>query len=207
MSNRPYSQYMSKEEQAKAAAYLLTGFRTVKDFPKKGVVYKCLTPILMHPDTFTVMIELLHHKISVEDWSQIDYIAGIESRGFIIATALAIRMGKGMLLIRKKGKLPPPVVSESYELEYGTDTLEMSISAKTINDFLSKRDPLYQKDVPTKRVLIVDDILATGGTLAAAYNLTTKAGYVPWGQAVLMKIPDLIKPELKYLDNSTVSIW
>jgi len=125
--------------------------RNVPDFPKQGIVFKDITPLLQ--DRFHEVIEAMAKTI---DWSQIDYVVGIESRGFILGAAIAELKGKGFIPVRKKGKLPPPVVSESYVLEYGTDNLEMSVNFKSA------------------RVVLVDDVLATGGTIRAAMRLCNR---------------------------------
>ena len=122
--------------------------RNVPDFPKPGVVFKDITPLLQ--ERFSEVIQAMSQGI---DWSQVDYVVGIESRGFILGAAMAQLHGKGFIPMRKKGKLPPPVIAETYALEYGTDTLEMI------------------KEEKNARVVLVDDVLATGGTLRAAARL------------------------------------
>lgn len=122
--------------------------RSVPDFPKPGVTFKDITPLLQ--ERFSDVIEAMSQNI---DWSKVDYVVGIESRGFILGAAMAQLKGKGFIPMRKKGKLPPPVVAETYALEYGTDTLEMI------------------KEEKAARVVLVDDVLATGGTLKAAAKL------------------------------------
>ena len=125
--------------------------RSVPDFPKQGIVFKDITPLLQ--ERFSEVIEAMSQGI---DWSQVDYVVGIESRGFILGAAMAQLKGKGFIPMRKKGKLPPPVIAETYALEYGTDTLEMI------------------KEEKPGRVVLVDDVLATGGTLRAAATLCAK---------------------------------
>lgn len=125
--------------------------RSVPNFPKEGIVFKDITPLLQ--ERFSEVIEAMSQNI---DWSQVDYVVGIEARGFILGAAMAQLKGKGFIPMRKKGKLPPPVIAETYQLEYGTDTLEMIMEQKP------------------GRVVLVDDVLATGGTLRAAANLCAK---------------------------------
>lgn len=125
--------------------------RNVPDFPKPGIMFKDIMPIMR--DHLPAMITAMGAGIN---WNEIDVVVGIESRGFILGSALALQNGKGFVPVRKKGKLPPPVVAETYTLEYGTDTLEMAIMDKPV------------------RVLLVDDVLATGGTLRAARTLCEK---------------------------------
>jgi len=122
--------------------------KTVPDFPKAGIQFKDVSPLLK--ERFQEVIEAMAAPI---DWSEIDHVVGVESRGFILGAAMATLKGKGFIPVRKKGKLPPPVIEESYSLEYGTDTLEMGVN-----------------DCPG-RILLVDDVLATGGTIKAAIRL------------------------------------
>ncbi len=126
--------------------------REINDFPKKGVVFRDITPLLQNGKVFNDAISTIAYGFQN---SEISLVACIESRGFIIGTALASKLGCGVIPIRKKGKLPYKVCSETYELEYGTDTLEMHADAIR----------------PGQRVLIVDDVLATGGTARAVVNL------------------------------------
>lgn len=137
----------------------------IADFPKKGVVFKDIFPLLK--DHLPEVVIQMGKDI---DWDKVDYIAGIESRGFILGSAMASHYQKGFIPIRKKGKLPPPVVSEEYALEYGTDTLEM------------------QPNLETKNIVIVDDVLATGGTLKATIKLCKKANYNIIDLAVLIDL-------------------
>jgi adenine phosphoribosyltransferase len=131
--------------------------RDVPDFPKKGIVFKDITPLLGDPGTLRETIEALAapHLAAPPD-----LVAGVESRGFIFGAAVAARLGAGFVPIRKPGKLPSRTVAETYELEYGTDTLE--IHADAVRE--------------GQRVLLVDDLLATGGTACAASSLVKKVG-------------------------------
>jgi adenine phosphoribosyltransferase len=129
--------------------------RNVPDFPSPGILFRDIAPLLR--DHFAEAIEAMSGLLDSDEWRQIDAVAGIESRGFILGAALALRQGKGFVPIRKQGKLPPPVVSAAYQLEYGAGVLEMQQGGG--------------------RLLLVDDVLATGGTLRAAADLSLVAGY------------------------------
>ncbi len=146
--------------------------RDVPDFPQKGVLFRDISPILKSPKALDFVAKKFEEKI---DTDNVDYFAGIESRGFILAMLLAAKLNKGFLPLRKAGKLPPPVHAESYSLEYGKATLELNPGSG--------------------RVLILDDVLATGGTLKAAINLCEKAGYQVQDVAVLIN--------LKFLNDMT----
>lgn len=141
---------------------------TTADFPKPGIQFKDFFPLLRdHLEQTT------NELIALTDFSDIDYVVGIESRGFILATAIAAKLGIGFVPVRKKGKLPPPVISQSYSLEYGEDTLEM------------------QSAPSKKRVIIVDDVLATGGTLKTSMELCEKAGYEVSSSIVLIDLTEI----------------
>jgi len=127
----------------------------VADFPRPGILFRDISPLLR--ERFTETLDALDELLSEAEWSAIDAVAGIESRGFSLGAALAARRAKGFVLVRKKGKLPPPVVDISYELEYGSGVLEMQRGAG--------------------RLLLIDDVLATGGTLKASADLCRLAGY------------------------------
>ncbi len=129
--------------------------RDVVDFPKKGIIFKDITPLLQNKDAFHSALDWLAEPFRDE---KIDAIVAIESRGFIFGGALADRLGTGFVPVRKKGKLPSKIVDVTYELEYGSDVLEMHEDAIK----------------PGSRVLIVDDLLATGGTVKATADLVTR---------------------------------
>jgi adenine phosphoribosyltransferase len=139
--------------------------RNVPDFPKPGIVFKDITPLMR--DHWAEMVDAMSAGIN---WSEIDYVVGIEARGFILGSAMALKHGKGFMPVRKKGKLPPPVVAQSYTLEYGTDTLEMAVNEKPA------------------RVLLVDDVLATGGTLRATQALCEQNHFEIKGMAVFINL-------------------
>ncbi len=134
--------------------------RDVPDFPKPGILFKDITPLLQSPEGLRQCIDGM---IEAVDPATYDTVCGIESRGFIFGTALACQVRKGFVPIRKPGKLPWKTAAESYELEYGKDTIEIHIDA--VNG--------------AKRVLMVDDLLATGGTMAAACKLVRQIGGEP----------------------------
>ncbi len=139
------------------------------DYPKKGVVFRDITPMLKDRVAFRLCVDELARRLDADG---IDYVVGIESRGFIVGAALAYVLGKGFVPIRKKGKLPRRTVSIDYELEYGNETIEVH------EDSVEKGS----------RVLIADDLLATGGTAAAAADLMRKLGADVVGFAFLVEL-------------------
>jgi adenine phosphoribosyltransferase len=138
----------------------------VPDFPQPGILFRDISPLLRRH--FNATIESIERLFTDAEWQSVDAVAGIESRGFILASALAARRGKGFVPVRKKGKLPPPVVDIAYDLEYGTGVLEMQAGQG--------------------RLLLIDDVLATGGTLAASAELSRQAGYSIAGVGILIDI-------------------
>ena len=134
---------------------LKNAIRDVPDFPRPGILFRDIAPLLR--DHFDGTVQALDALLSDEEWEEVDALAGIESRGFILGAALAIRRRKGFVLVRKQGKLPPPVVDVAYDLEYGSGVLEMQRG--------------------NGRLVLVDDVLATGGTMTAAADLCERAGY------------------------------
>ncbi len=144
--------------------------RVITDFPKPGIIFKDITPLLADAKALNDCCEKIASYAK-----DADYIAGIEARGFILASAVAVLSGKGFIPIRKSGKLPGQVISQSYELDYGQATLE-----------------IHSNLVPAgKKVLIVDDVLATGGTALASVELIEKASLIPTCLVFLLEISQL----------------
>ncbi len=143
--------------------------RDIPDFPKPGVLFRDITPLLADPQGLALSIELLANPFRGKG---IDVVVGAESRGFIFGTAVACAISAGFQVVRKPKKLPHKVVSMTYELEYGTDTLEMHADAIS----------------PGQRVLIVDDVLATGGTMKACVDLVKQLGGEIAGVAVMIEL-------------------
>lgn len=143
--------------------------RDVPDFPKKGIVFKDITPVLADPVAFKRVIDAFADHWRGEDFTK---VVGIESRGFLFAAPLAIALGKGLVLVRKPGKLPYEKIEQSYGLEYGTDVVQAHV------DSVAKGE----------KVLIVDDLLATGGTAEAAGKLVEKLGGAVAGYAFVIEL-------------------
>ena len=152
--------------------YVRSTVRQVPDFPKPGILFLDITTATKDAKSLNLMIEFLYEKFKDE---KIDYVAGIESRGFIFGTPLACKLGAGFIPIRKPNKLPADTIKESYSLEYGTDTIEMHADAVKSGD----------------RVLVIDDLLATGGTAVAACNLVRKAGAEVVASAFIIELDPL----------------
>ena len=143
---------------------ILESIRTIPDFPKPGIQFKDITTLLNNPDAFRTLMDHLEARYRSYD---LDYIAGIDARGFIFGSALADRLGIGFVPVRKKGKLPYTTVSEKYSLEYGFDEVEIHIDAFGEGGRCGERQA---------KVLLIDDLIATGGTAAAAARLIDKVG-------------------------------
>jgi adenine phosphoribosyltransferase len=143
--------------------------RDVPDFPKPGILFRDISPLLADHDAWRATVDRLADLMRPH---KPDLLAGIESRGFLVTAPLALAMGCGFMMVRKKGKLPGTTIPHTYDLEYGTDTIEIQA------DFLKKG----------QRVVVLDDVLATGGTLAAAVSLLRKAGADVRGAACLIEL-------------------
>jgi adenine phosphoribosyltransferase len=146
--------------------------RTIPHYPKEGIMFRDITTLLKDPEGFKTTINLLVEKYKN---APIDYIAGIEARGFILGSALAFALGKGFIPVRKKGKLPGKTITQSYDLEYGSDTIEIH------EDAISKG----------ANILLIDDLIATGGTAIGAITLIEKVGGKIYETAFVVDLPEL----------------
>jgi len=161
----------------KAAERLKKATRSIKDYPKKGIIFRDLTTILQDGECFSLAIDMLEDfLIDPKSGERIyDKLAGVEARGFILAGALAGRLGGGVVMIRKPGKLPFTTISEDYQLEYGKDRLEIHQDAI----------------VPGERVILIDDLLATGGTATAGAHLIERLKGKLIKFVFLVELPEL----------------
>ena len=146
--------------------------RTVPDWPKPGIMFRDITPVLQNPRTFRLLIDLFVYRYMRQ---RLDLVAGIDARGFIIGSVLAYELNLGFVPVRKKGKLPSDTVHEDYLLEYGSGTVEMHADAVR----------------PGQRVLLVDDLIATGGTMMAAAKLLQRLGANVVEAAAIIDLPEL----------------
>ncbi|HUF33584.1 MAG TPA: adenine phosphoribosyltransferase [Acidimicrobiales bacterium] len=154
------------------AEWLTSHVRDIADFPRPGIAFKDITPLLADADAFRFAVDALADAFSGE---VVDRVLGIEARGFILAAPVAYRFGAGFTPVRKAGKLPSAVESAAYGLEYGADTLEIHTDAVAAGE----------------RVLIIDDVLATGGTAAATADLVERLGGVVVGLAFVLELAAL----------------
>ena len=161
---------------------IINSIRTVPDFPKKGIQFKDITTLLQEPELFSYTIDIFYEEFKN---SNIDTVVGIESRGFIFAAPLALRLNCGMVLARKPGKLPSKIISEEYSLEYGEDSMEMHVDSINVKS----------------NVLIVDDLLATGGTAKSVCNLVAKLGGKIHAASFLIILKDLNGKEMLPVDQ------
>lgn len=152
--------------------YIRSIIKTIPDYPKPGIQFRDVTSVLEDHTAFSSCISIMLERFKP---MQFDKVAGTEARGFLFGAPLAIELGIGFIPVRKPGKLPREVISESYELEYGTDTLEIHLDAVK----------------PGERVLMLDDLLATGGTMIATANLIRKLGGIVEHAGFVISLPDI----------------
>ncbi|MDY7540274.1 adenine phosphoribosyltransferase [Undibacterium sp. RTI2.1] len=152
--------------------YIKEHIRTVENWPQQGVMFRDITPLLQNPKVFRVLIDMFVHRYMDE---KLDVVAGLDARGFIIGSVLAYELNLGFVPIRKKGKLPFHTVSEQYELEYGSATVELHSDACK----------------PGDRVVLIDDLIATGGTMMAGKKLLERLGAEVVEGAVIVDLPEL----------------
>lgn len=146
--------------------------RTIPNYPKEGIMFRDITTLLKDPIGLKTTIDLLATKYN---GAPIDYIAGIEARGFILGAALSYALGKGFIPVRKKGKLPGKTITQSYDLEYGSDTIEIH------------EDAIHSG----ANILLIDDLIATGGTAIGAITLIEKVGGIIFETAFVVDLPEL----------------
>lgn len=146
--------------------------RTIPDYPKPGIMFRDVTTVMQDGEAFNLTMNVFEEQFKDH---KIDKVVGTEARGFIFGAALATRLGVGFIPVRKPGKLPREVYSETYELEYGQDVLEIHIDAL----------------LPNENVLVVDDLIATGGTIVATINLVEKLGAKVNAAAFVVNLPDI----------------
>jgi adenine phosphoribosyltransferase len=158
---------MSVPPGAELTDLITARVRDISDYPQRGVVFKDITPLLADGQAFIAVVDAL-----AASYGPVDKVAGIEARGFILAAPVACRLGAGFVPIRKKGKLPGATFAQDYELEYGTATIEVLTDAFT----------------PGDRVLVIDDVLATGGTARATADLVQRTGAQVAGLTVLLEL-------------------
>lgn len=167
--------------------YVESKIRDIQDFPKEGIIFRDITTAIKDAEALKLIIDFLTEKFKDK---KIDYVVGIESRGFIFGSALAYNLGAGLVLIRKPGKLPAKTISQTYDLEYGTDKIEMHCDA-------------IEKG---KNVLVIDDLLATGGTVNASIKLLNQTGANIIGAAFVIELTDLKGREKLPQDVEVVSM-
>jgi len=154
--------------------YIKRRIRTVPDWPEPGVMFRDITPLLQNPQVFRVLIDAFVHRY-MDPALRPDVVAGLDARGFILGSVVAYELNVGFVPIRKKGKLPFTTVEETYELEYGSATVELHTDAVQ----------------PGQRVLLIDDLIATGGTMLAGWRLLQKLGANVTEGAAIVDLPEL----------------
>ncbi|MDO8651086.1 MAG: adenine phosphoribosyltransferase [Undibacterium sp.] len=152
--------------------YIKEHIRTVENWPQQGIMFRDITPLLQNPKVFRVLIDMFVHRYMD---AKLDMVAGLDARGFIIGSVVAYELNLGFVPIRKKGKLPFKTVSEEYELEYGSATVELHTDACQAGD----------------RVVLIDDLIATGGTMMAGKKLLERLGAIVVEGAAIVDLPEL----------------
>lgn len=165
---------MQHQESPSVSDYLRQHIRTVPDWPVGGVQFRDITPLLQDPKVFRVLIDAFVHRY-MDKGMRPDVVAGLDARGFIIGAVIAYELNVGFVPIRKKGKLPGPTIAQAYTLEYGEAVVEVHEDAMQ----------------PGEKILLVDDLLATGGTAAAGIKLIERLGAEVIGCAFVVDLPDL----------------
>lgn len=165
---------LSESDVATLTERVAARMRAIPDFPKPGILFRDITPVLQDREVLKAALDLHAHAIA-DLHDQVDVVVGIESRGFIFGTALAVALGAGFAVVRKPGKLPAETLEARYELEYGTDALQIHTDAITAG----------------QKVILVDDLLATGGTMRAACELVKRSGAMIAGITVLIELGSL----------------
>ncbi len=166
--------------------YIKSHIRTVSNWPQPGIEFRDITPLLQDPKVFRVLIDVFVHRYMD---AQLDFVAGMDARGFILGAVVAYELNLGFVPIRKKGKLPFTTVSEEYELEYGSAAVELHTDACKAGD----------------RVLLIDDLIATGGTMMAGKKLLERLGAVVVEGAVIVDLPELGGSQL--IENSGLPLF
>lgn len=154
------------------ADFIRERIRTVPDWPQPGIMFRDITPLLQDKKTFRVLVDVFVHRYMDQ---KLDYVAGVDARGFILGAVVAYELNLGFIPVRKKGKLPFDTVTEEYELEYGSATVEIHTDACRSGD----------------RILLVDDLVATGGTMLAAAKLLNRIGAQVVEAAAIVDLPEL----------------
>lgn len=167
-------QFFSAMPSLNVTDYLRGHIRTVPNWPAPGVQFRDITPLLQDPKVFRVLIDAFVHRYMDQD-KRPDVVAGLDARGFILGAVIAYELGVGFVPIRKKGKLPFTTVEETYELEYGSATVELHTDAVKAGD----------------KVLLIDDLIATGGTMMAGKKLLEKLGATVMEGAAIVDLPEL----------------
>ena len=163
---------MSTLDPLNYADYIRSRIRTVPDWPQAGVQFRDITPLLQDPKTFRVLVDVFVHRYMDQ---RIDLIAGLDARGFILGSVVAYELNIGFVPVRKKGKLPYTTVAEEYELEYGNATVEVHTDACQ----------------PGQRVVVLDDLVATGGTMMAGVKLLSRLGGEIVEAGAIVDLPEL----------------